>query len=62
MKWKEAGSMPERPRKFPEIFYGAAMLAISGFFILYEIIRAVRVGLTEDEASTLLLYLSHNVS
>jgi hypothetical protein len=62
MRRKEAGSMPERPGKFPEILYGAAILSISGFFILYEIFRAVRVGFTEDEASTLLLYLAHDVS
>ncbi len=62
MKWTEAGSMPGRPGKFPEILYGAAILSISGFFFLYEIFRAVRVGFTEDEASTLLLYLAHDVS
>ncbi len=62
MRWKEAGSMPERSGKFPKIFYGAAMLSVSGLFILYEIFRAVRVGFTEDEASTLLLYLAHDVS
>jgi hypothetical protein len=62
MRRKEAGSMPERPGKFPEILYGAAILSISGFFFLYEIFRAVRVGFTEDEASTLLLYLAHDVS
>lgn len=62
MRRKEAGSMPERSGKFPEILYGAAILSISGFFFLYEIFRAVRVGFTEDEASTLLLYLAHDVS
>jgi hypothetical protein len=54
--------MRERSGKFPEIFYGPAILSISSFFILYEIFRAVRVGFTEDEASTLLLYLAHDVS
>ncbi len=54
--------MPERPARFSETVYRAALLPISGFFIVYEILRAVRVGFTEDEASTLLLYLSHDLS
>ena len=62
MRSTEAGSIPERPGRFPEILYGAAILFLSGFFFLYEIFRAVRVGFTEDEASTLLLYLAHDVS
>lgn len=62
MRRKEAGSMPERSGKFPEILYGAAALSISGLFFLYEIFRAVRVGFTEDEASILLSYLAHDVS
>jgi hypothetical protein len=62
MRSKEAGSMPERSGRFPEFFYHAVLICLSGFFIVYEIFRAVRVSFTEDEASTLLLYLSHDLS
>jgi len=62
MRSTEAGSIPEHSGRFPEILYGAAILSLSVFFFLYEIFRAVGVGFTEDEASTLLLYLAHDIS
>ncbi len=48
-------------QEFEEIFYHLSILGISLFFIIFEVLRAVRVPFTIDEASTYLNYLSSNV-
>ena len=48
-------------KQFEETFYQLSILGITLFFIIFEVLRAVRVPFTIDEASTYLNYLSSNV-
>jgi len=48
-------------KEIEETFYQLSILGITLFFIIFEVLRAVRVPFTIDEASTYLNYLSSNV-